>query len=259
MGHALLRGWENTTEPLFSNISCVDRKPPEGSSDSSHEGALFFKTLKEAPQSDILLIAIKPQNILDAMQDIQEFISKDTIIWSIAAGIPINQYEAILGPNQPIFRIMPNTPASVQKGTFAACHNTCGTAAIEFTQKSFAALGTFVWLENDREIDIVTALSGGGPAYYFTFTQMMADAAMNLGLPKEKAELLARETLIGSATLLEHSPQKTLEEMVSEVTSPKGTTERAIQFFKRSNLSAIMSRAIEAAFRRGRDLSSENK
>jgi pyrroline-5-carboxylate reductase len=207
---------------------------------------------------DLVVLAVKPQimdQVLAGLDDTLEH--TDCLLVSIAAGIRISSIEAATRSGQAIVRCMPNTPALVREGATGLYANSWVSAE----QRTLAlgllqAVGKACWLDNEDQIDAVTALSGSGPAYFFLLMEAMQDAAVQLGLPPDIARELCLQTALGSARLALASDVD-VAELRRRVTSPNGTTEAAIQQFEREDLRAIVARALGKAAERSKELSGE--
>ena len=206
--------------------------------------------------SDVVVLAVKPQvlpEVLGALQD--AFAAKDCLLVSIAAGIRIDTLMAATHPQQAVVRCMPNTPALVACGASGLFAN----AQTSESQRALAAalmeaVGIVCWLEDEAQLDAVTALSGSGPAYFFLLMEAMQDAGVALGLAPEVARALCLQTALGSAQLALASDVD-VAELRRRVTSPGGTTEAALRQFEAEDLRAIVARALERAASRSRELS----
>jgi pyrroline-5-carboxylate reductase len=196
--------------------------------------------------ADIVVLAVKPQ----VMQVVCERLAEDSkisncLFISIAAGIEEQAINRWLGGNQAIVRCMPNTPALVQLGATGLFANPGVTEA----QKSAAqaileAVGITVWIDQESDLDAVTAISGSGPAYFFYFIELLQQAGTGLGLSEETAAILARQTALGAATMAQ---QGDVVELRTRVTSPGGTTEQAIVSFQENGLARLVQKATGAA------------
>ena len=153
----------------------------------------------------VVIFAVKPQ-VMDNVVPFYASFSGTTVFMSIAAGRTLSYFENILGKEASIVRVMPNTPAAVQKGISCAISNSkVSNTQREICDGLMKAVGELYWLENESEIDAVTAVSGSGPAYVFLLAECLAKVGQNLGLPKTLAERLARVTISGSGELLNQS------------------------------------------------------
>lgn len=203
-----------------------------------------------------VIFAVKPQEAPNTVPHYARF-AGGAVFVTIMAGKTVAGMQALLGSAPALVRAMPNTPAAVRRGV------TVGFAAPEVsaTQRSLAdrllrAVGTVAWVEDEALIDPVTAVSGGGPAYVFLLAELLEAAAVEQGLPRDVARLIARETVAGSGALLEASVEDAAV-LRRNVTSPKGTTERALAvLMEDAAWPALVSRAIAAATARSRELAS---
>ncbi len=209
-------------------------------------------------QSDIVVLAIKPQQI----QAVATALSSDLgapqpLVISIAAGIPLASLAAWLGAEVPIVRVMPNTPALVGSGAAALIANKRVNAEQrEQAEAIVRAVGLTVWVDTEALMDTVTALSGSGPAYVFLLMEALEQAGTALGLPAEQARILTLQTVMGAAKLALEAdvPPATLRQ---QVTSPGGTTERALAVLEEAGLRDIFERALAAAKARSTELADE--
>jgi pyrroline-5-carboxylate reductase len=182
---------------------------------------------------------------------------KRPLIISIAAGIPVASLERWLGGELPVVRAMPNTPALVQSGATGLYAN----AAVSAEQRAAAeailgAVGLTLWVEQESLIDAVTAVSGSGPAYFFYVMEAMMAAGRELGLDEKTARALTLQTALGAAQMA-ITADVGPDELRRRVTSPGGTTERAIAAFDEAHLQAIFARALKACADRGAELAAQ--
>lgn len=215
-------------------------------------------------QADIVILAVKPQVMRDVAQEIRNVTQRrKPLIISIAAGVREQDLEQWLGGNLAIVRTMPNTPALVQTGATALHANPrVNTPQRNEAETIMRAVGITLWLEDESLMDVVTALSGSGPAYFFLVMEALEAAAIRLGLPEETARLLTQQTAFGAAKMALESPEDAATLRV-RVTSPGGTTEQALKVFEDGGLRALIDKAVAAATRRSAELASyfaqENK
>ena len=197
-----------------------------------------------------VLLAVKPQIVNQVLIDLKEIINNEISLISIVAGKNIEFYENKLGIKN-IIRAMPNTPARIGKGVTAIyARPTVVKKYKKKLDKIFLAIGVTLWLKKESDIDIATAVSGSGPAYVFKFIESMINSATKAGLNSKTAELIVKNTLIGSSILANesfYSPKK----LRQDVTSPGGTTEAAIKVLEKNNqFSKIIDLAIKSAIKR---------
>jgi pyrroline-5-carboxylate reductase len=231
---------------------------------SSERRALFAglgisavaETAHVAANSEILILAVKPQMIGPAIEQIRPVLPADTLVISIIAGLSSAFLETSLaggGDKLRVLRVMPNTPMLVGAGMSAVCPGRNSTAAdLDIAERIFAAGGKTVRV-TESQMDAVTATSGSGPAYVFLLVEAMAAAGAQLGLSPEHAATLARQTIVGAARLLDESAD-TPTELRRKVTSPKGTTLAAIESFEKQNFAHVVLTAMSAAAARSKEL-----
>jgi pyrroline-5-carboxylate reductase len=182
------------------------------------------------------------------------FAQRPPLVLSIAAGIRVADIESWCGPGVGVVRAMPNRPALNSAGATAMfAPAALGAQQRDLAAQVLGAVGTTVWVTEEAHIDVVTALSGSGPAYFFLLAELMTDAAVNLGLERASARELAIQTLYGSG-LMARDSDGDLARLRAEVTSKGGTTEAAMRAFDAANLRGIVATAINAAADRGREL-----
>jgi len=209
-----------------------------------------------AARADILILAVKPQNMSEALESIKDAVRKDTLLISIAAGIKVAKITAVLG-DVPIVRVMPNTPALIGEGASALFANEKAKPRLAEALKVFKAVGRAVVVENEDLMDAVTAVSGSGPAYYLLLTEQIIKAAVELGLPEDVAGDLVLQTARGAALLAAEADKRgeTPAELRKKVTSPGGTTEAAMKVLAEGRFDEIMVEAVKRACQRSREMS----
>jgi pyrroline-5-carboxylate reductase len=249
MGGAMLRGWQAqdaaqryvVVEPVL-DVEGAER----------HANA---ETLPQDIAPDVVVLAVKPQMMDEALPAYRRFVRPGTVFLSIAAGKTLAYFSRHLGEEAAVVRSMPNTPAAVGRGITVACAG----ARVSATQKEMcdsllSAVGEVAWVEDEGLIDPVTAVSGGGPAYVFLLIEILAKAGVAAGLPEALAMRLARSTVCGSGELARLSPEPA-SVLRQNVTSPKGTTLEALQILMGpKGIEPIFIEAIAAATRRSREL-----
>ncbi|MCW8919028.1 MAG: pyrroline-5-carboxylate reductase [Gammaproteobacteria bacterium] len=209
-------------------------------------------------ESDVVVLAVKPQVLREVCQQIAAAAAdKHPLIISVAAGIRIGDIDRWLGDDNAIVRTMPNTPALVQCGATALYANgRVDGRQREIAERIMRAVGLTQWLENEPLMDAVTALSGSGPAYLFLVIEALEQAGCKLGLSAESSRVLALQTAFGAAKMALESSESS-EELRRRVTSPGGTTERAIGVLEEGDLRGLFERALTAARDRAQELAEE--
>ncbi len=211
-----------------------------------------------AAGADVVILAVKPQVMAEATNSIARAVRKrGSLVISIAAGVTIASIQARLGPGAAIVRCMPNTPALLGCGASALFGNANVTEQQrQYAQAILDAVGITRWVETETALDAITALSGSGPAYFFLFMEAMIDAGCELGLDRETATVMAGQTGLGAARMALESDVD-LVELRSRVTSPGGTTERAVQSLESSGLRQTVTNAMHAAAERAAEMARE--
>ncbi len=254
MGSAMMMSW--LQDGIISNVSVVDPSPlpVHLQNDPRINYYPFYNT--DIPSPDILILAVKPQILKEASEKIASNISNSTILLSIAAGQNISTLESIFGSTQPIIRTMPNTPAAIGKGISVSFSNSHVSAKQRnIADALLSTSGESKWIEDESLMDAVTSLSGSGPAYLFHFIEALADAGEKLGLDKDMAISLARQTVIGSAALAENDSNVTASILRQNVTSPGGTTQAALEVLMDGRFQKILDETLSAAKNRSKELS----
>lgn len=217
--------------------------------------------LQAVKGADIVLLGVKPHAILDLAQQIAPVLDAHTIVVSVAAGITLEALSSVLPQGQPIIRCMPNTPSRVGKGVLAiSVGSTVDSEQRETAIRVLSSAGRVLEVKEEH-MGAVTAVSGSGPAYAFLLAETMAAAGVKLGLDEETAMELAAATLTGAGYLLETEPNP--EALRQAVTSPNGTTDRAIRAFTEGGLFELTETAMRACAQRNDEItaqfSSQNK
>lgn len=254
MGGAMLAGWlESGVSP--EQVTVLDPAPRAEMAEMLNRHSV--RTLPEGPDDyapDVLIIAVKPQMMDKVLPGLKRLVGTHTVSVSVAAGTTIEAIETHLGESA-IVRAMPNTPALLRCGITVGCPNSKVTAEQkEMVDRLLRAIGAVEWVEQEAQIDAVTAVSGSGPAYVFHLAEVMAAAGVEQGLSSELADKLARETIAGAGQMLSQleEPASTLRE---NVTSPNGTTAAALAvLMEKDAMKKLFSEAIAAAKHRSEEL-----
>jgi len=209
--------------------------------------------------ADVVVLAVKPQQmaaVLGAMRDALAVAAP--VLVSVAAGLRVADLARWSPPGIAIVRAMPNRPALISAGASGLYADaTVGAAQRALAEQVLQATGVTVWVDREADIDLVTALSGSGPAYFFLLAELMAQAAVARGLPADTARVLAAQTLAGAGQLVAAEATPDLARMRAEVTSPGGTTAAALASFATHDLSATVAAAMDAAAHRSRELADQ--
>lgn len=241
------------------SIHVADKQPDTLNSLTSRYPVQTFTDNRKAIEgADVIIVAVKPQQLQDVVKQLNPYWQEQQLLISIAAGIRIDDISRWLGKsNASIVRAMPNTPALVEAGATALFANQYVThQQHELAESILRACGLAIWLQDEKHMDAVTALSGSGPAYFFLVMEAMEKAAIELGLPEETARLLCLETAFGAAKMALESGESA-STLRKQVTSPGGTTERAIHELEDGGLPGLFENALVAAALRARELANE--
>ncbi|RZF50156.1 pyrroline-5-carboxylate reductase [Acinetobacter halotolerans] len=207
-------------------------------------------------EADVVVLAVKPQVLATVLQPLKGLLS-DKLVISIIAGAEIQTISDLIGGSERIVRVMPNTPALVQTGAHGIYASAAvGTKDRELTSQILAATGLTIWVDNEAQIDAVTAVSGSGPAYFFYLMESMIRAGKNLGLDEKVATALTLQTALGAAQMAITSSNSPAE-LRKNVTSPNGTTQAALEVFDRGQISQNIQAALAAAQKRSQELAQE--
>lgn len=254
MGEALIKGLlrENLIDP--ANVIAADPWEERLAYLKETYGVrITTANATAAPGAEILFLSVKPQVIAAALQDLRGAVDPDVLVFSIAAGVPVDKIRRGVGVKS-VIRAMPNTPAQIGQGITVWT----ATSAVTEQQRDYAmtilkALGDQVYVDDEHYLDMATALSGTGPAYIYLFMEAMVDAGVHLGFSRHVAEKLVFQTVIGSANYARQSSLH-LAALRNQVTSPGGTTAEALYHLEKGGFRTVLSRAVWAAFVRSEQL-----
>lgn len=208
--------------------------------------------------ADVVVLGVKPWKITETLREIAADLAPGAIVISVAAGIRLATLAAALGERTDVqlVRAMPNTPALVGQGVTGVAAASAAESGLRVAEALFATVGHVVMVP-EEQIDALSAVSGSGPAYLFWFAEQLTAAAERLGFAAEQARLLAENTLIGAAELLAQG-EKTAAQLRADVTSPNGTTEKALEVFNTHNPAAMFDAALQAALTRAKEIAASN-
>lgn len=223
---------------------------------AEHGIETFADNTQAIDGADVVVLAVKPQAMKAVCEAIRPSLKPNQLVVSIAAGITCASMNNWLGA-QPIVRCMPNTPALVRQGAsglFATAEVTAEQR--QQAQELLSAVGIALWLNEEQQLDAVTAVSGSGPAYFFLLIEAMTAAGVKLGLPADIAAQLTLQTALGAAHMAVSSDVDAAE-LRRRVTSPAGTTEAAIKSFQANGFEALVEQALSAAAHRSAEMAEQ--
>ena len=257
MGSSIVNGW--TKKKINFKIFVIEKE--EIKSDLTNKEKInFLKTFDDFRKlnliPDLIFVAVKPQQLPEIKNDLKLLYNIKSVFVSIVAGISIEWFRTKLSNEIKIVRAMPNTPAAILKGITGIYHTkNLRKVEIDNVKKTLMCIGKVVVLKKEYFIDIVTSISGSGPAYFFLLSELLIKLGKKLGLEEQDAELLSTSTFIGSANLLDLS-DSSVQTLRKNVTSPGGTTEAAIEVLlkKENSFEMILEKAVNAAILRAKKL-----
>lgn len=254
MGGAMLSGWlDRGLSP--TGVVVVEKMPsPDLTATAATRGFTLHAEPPAGVTARVLLVAVKPQGLDAALPGLKPLVGPETVVVSVVAGKTIATFAAGLATER-VVRTIPNTPAQVGRGiTGAACGAAVTASDRDLVTALLSAIGKVEWVEREDQIDLVTAVSGSGPAYVFHMVEALAAAGAAAGLPAELSARLARATIEGAGELLFRSPESP-EQLRVNVTSPGGTTAAALAVLMGDDaLTKLMTEAVAAAAKRSREL-----
>ena len=254
IGEAMLSGMLSAGRPAGS-LLFTERYPERAVELEQRYGVRSVDVPTAAQEADVLIVAVKPQDIEPLLDDLRPAITPGTLVVSLCAGLPTALYERRLPDRTPVVRVMPNTPMLVGEAMSAMSPGTHATPEqLAIVEKMLAAVGRVVQVPEAQQ-DAVTALSGSGPAYFFFLVEAMIDAGILLGLPRNVSTELIIQSAVGAARMLRDSGEHPVA-LREAVTSPGGTTIAAIRELENHGVRAALLAAIEAAAIRSAELGS---
>lgn len=259
MGGAILHGLV-ASGLVTSGVTVTNRTRAKAEALAGLEGVTSIAledrpdgNVEAAAAADVVLVGVKPAMVPDLLREIAPRLRPGTIVVSVAAGVTLATFESLLGADVASLRSMPNTPAVVGKAvTGLAAGATASTADTAIVRALFETVGAVIEVP-ETQIDALSTISGSGPAYFFLLVEEFTKAAIAKGFGRADARLMAEQTFIGAAALLADSGEDPAE-LRRRVTSPKGTTERAITVLQDAGLDAVFGEATDAALVRAREL-----
>ena len=254
IGEALLSGLLSSGRRV-DELMFTERHGDRAAEMTTRYGLRAVDVAEAAKAADVLVVAVKPQDIDPLLDELAPVIAPPTLVVSLCAGLPTRLFESRLPAGVPVVRVMPNTPAVVGEAMSAISPGGhAGPEHLDVVEQVLSAVGKVVRVPESQQ-DAVTALSGSGPAYFFYLVEAMTDAGILLGLPRAVAHDLIVQTAIGAAVMLRDSGEHPVS-LREAVTSPAGTTINAIRELENHRVRAALLAALEAARDRSRELAS---
>ena len=253
MGQALIRGLvETSVYPQNISVYDIDKKKIDAVRKDAR--IKISKTARQCVSlSDVVLLAVKPQSVREAVEEIKSAVESQTLVISIAAGVTIATLEGFFQKPVCVIRVMPNMPAL--SGAGMSAFSLGRHAAPKHRKIAEAILSSFgqVVAVPEKTLDLVTAVSGSGPAYFFLLAEKMIEAAYELGMKVDIAKKLVYQTAFGSGKVMAESEEDP-EDLIARVASKGGTTEAALKMFQKHGFGKIVHDGVKAAYRRSKEL-----
>jgi pyrroline-5-carboxylate reductase len=256
MARSLIGGLiSNGVDPTQIRVADVVPTPP---ATAHYPIQVFTDNVKAIQDAQVVVLAVKPQQMQSVALELRpHLIDPAPLFISIAAGIRLNDLSRWLGETVPLVRVMPNTPALVRSGASALFANSqASELQRELAENILRSVGLTLWLKDESLMDLVTALSGSGPAYFFLIMELLEKAAVDLGLPQEQATLLTIQTAFGAAKMALESTED-VSILRNRVTSKGGTTEQAIKTLHDGDIELLLKKTLIAARDRSIQLAEE--
>lgn len=260
MGRAILSGLLAPEVNVSGGIRVTNRSAERAAELSDQPGVTAFATETDPDANrraisgaKIVLVGVKPYMVTDLLNEIHDSLAPGTIVVSVAAGVTVATFESLVPESVSVLRSMPNTPAIVGRAVTGVSPGTRSTDAdMELVTRLFSTVGA-VLVVPESKLDALSTISGSGPAYVFYLIEQLTAAAVDKGFSAEEAAIMVGDTFLGAAELLATSG-KTPTELRRQVTSPNGTTERAVAVLETADLKQLFDTATDAALARAREL-----
>lgn len=255
MGEALIRGMLRSEQTVPARIIASNRNPMRLRNLKARYAIRttnFNSTVVET--ADIVILAVKPQDISGACAEIKPYLKRNQVVISIAAGVTVKKLARLLGRSVKLIRVMPNTPALIDYGVSAIYASpSVSEKELQLAEEIFGAVGLTYRVSKESEMDPITALSGTGPAYIYDIVDTLTRAGRNLGLPHQLARELTINTVIGAARMVMQTGEEP-KELWKKVASKGGTTVAAFNVLKKRGFQKTLELAVKAAAKRSREL-----
>ena len=260
MGSAILSGLLQPGVTVTGGIRVTNRTRAKAQELATLNGVTSL-ALEDQPDANrvavagarVVLVAVKPAMVPDLLREIADALEPGTIVISVAAGVTVATFESLLPESVPVLRSMPNTPSVVGRGVTGLSAGTRSSDAdLAVGRAIFSTVGTVVEVP-ENQLDALSTISGSGPAYVFLLIEELTKTAIAKGFTPEQAAELVHGTFRGASELLAQS-DRTPEELRIQVTSPKGTTERAVAVLQQAHLTQVFDQATDAALERAKEL-----
>lgn len=255
MAEAIISGLVASGYPTQNIIAADPGQERLESLQSQYGLNISTDNIAAASQADVVVLSVKPQLMATVCEPMQAVDWSGKLVISIAAGVSCQRIESLLNTSVSLIRVMPNTPALVNRGMSGLFANPQTAEADKvFAEEFLRSVGEVCWVAEESGINAVTAASGSGPAYFFLFMEAMQNEAIAQGFDKETARLVVQQTALGAAEMVMNNPDLDISTLRERVTSKGGTTAEAIRTFQEHDLAAIVANAMQAAVARAEEM-----
>lgn len=242
------------TESYGNQIHVYDRNIDKCERLTKEHNVVTYSTPSKNNHYDCVIIAIKPYQISESSELIKSMLKKEGLIISVAAGIPVKDYINLFGQSLTIVRAMPNIAAKYKlSATAAFCRKNSIQENIELANDLLLSIGKVIWLEDEQQMHLATAIAGSAIAYYFNFVKHQIEIAKDMGMSYEQSIDFAKTTLSGAAQMCQNEDLQ-MQDLINQVTSPNGVTEYALKAMESANINYVLKQTINAAIKRSEEL-----
>ena len=256
MAGAIIKGLLKTGFASANNITATQAEPDGIEEKSNSLGGIkvILDNKELVKNSDVIFIAVKPNQVLGVLEEIKPFVTPEKLLVSIAAGVNINKLESNLPVNTKVIRVMPNTPALVGEGMSGIYGGTgANTEDVDFVQNMLSSIGKCIVVDNEEQMNIVTAISGSGPAFFYKVINDIARAGEKLGMDYEKALLLSIQTALGSAKMALQR-EVSMETLISNVATKGGCTRVGVDSMLNADTEKVFYDVIKSTAQKASEL-----
>jgi pyrroline-5-carboxylate reductase len=256
MPQSIIGGMVNGGYPTDAIYASNPSRPKLDKLEQAHGIHTSSDNIEVAKAADVIVLSVKPQMMADVCAHLRENLPElsDKLVVTIAAGIRIEKYHQYLGDNVRVIRVMPNTPSLVSEGVSGiAADASVQDDDKDFITEVFDYVGKTIWVDNEDGIDVLGAVAGSGPAYFFEFMAGLQKVAEELGFSTEDARAMVQQTAFGAAKMASES-ELSLVDLRKQVTSKGGSTAKGVEVYQDANLDEISERAVKAAVARNQEM-----
>lgn len=256
IGEALASGLLKNRSVLPSHLLGSTRNPEHGHDIGRRLGIRMFKDNRQmVEEADVVILAVKPQNIKSVLQEIEKKMSRSKLVITLAAATGTRMVEEILGSKIPVIRAMPNTPCLINEGMTVLCPGEYATKQhLDLAKEIFSSVGRVEILNHEELMDAVTALSGSGPAYAYIIVESLAEGGVKAGLPRELATTLAAQSILGGAKMVLETGEHPAK-LKDSVTTPAGVAMDGIMELEDGGVRVALIKAVAKATEKSREIS----